>query len=76
MNARLAILGAAPEVFDHYDAAIREEYASVPSVLYSLGRRRFLTRLLGAPRIFLSDFFHGRLDGAARANLRRVLGEK
>lgn len=74
LDCDMAILGAAPEVFDRYDAAIREEYAAVPSVLYALGRRRFLTRLLDAPRIFLSDYFHARLDAAARANLRRMLG--
>ncbi|MBS1152427.1 MAG: hypothetical protein H6Q89_4125, partial [Myxococcaceae bacterium] len=75
LDCDMAILGAAPEVFDRYDAAIREEYAQVPAILYSLGRRRFLTRLLAAPRIFLSDFFHARLDAAARANLRRALGK-
>jgi predicted metal-dependent HD superfamily phosphohydrolase len=74
LDCDMAILGSAPEVFDRYDAAIREEYWEVPSVLYALGRRRFLTRLLAAPRIFLSDYFHNRLDAAARANLRRVLG--
>lgn len=74
LDCDLAILGAAPEVFDRYDAAIAEEYAAVPSVLYQLGRRRFLTRLLAAPRLFLSDRFHARLDAAARANLRRALG--
>ena len=73
LDCDMAILGAAPEVFDRYDAAIREEYRGVPSVLYSLGRRRFLTRLLQAPRIFLSDYLHARLDGAARANIRRFL---
>ncbi len=73
LDCDMAILGAAPEVFDRYGAAIREEYASVPSVLYSLGRRRFLTRVLEAPRIFLSDYFHARLDAAARVNLARAL---
>ena len=75
LDCDMAILGAAPEVFDRYDAMIREEYSAVPSVLYSLGRRRFLSRLLGSPRIFLSDYFHARLDAAARANVGRVLGD-
>ena len=74
LDCDMAILGASPEVFDRYDAAIREEYSVVPGVLYSFGRRRFLTRLLSAPRIFLSDYFHARLDAAARANLHRALG--
>ena len=75
LDCDLAILGASPTVFDRYDAQIREEYSSVPTVIYSLGRRRFLNRLLDAPRIFLSDFFHQQLDAAARSNLRRARGE-
>ncbi len=74
LDCDTAILGAAPETFDRYDAAIREEYANIPTVLYALGRRRFLTRLLAVSRIFLSDHFHHRLDASARANVRRALG--
>jgi predicted metal-dependent HD superfamily phosphohydrolase len=33
----------------------------------------FLVRLLEQPRIFLSDWFHARLDPAARVNLRRAI---
>jgi predicted metal-dependent HD superfamily phosphohydrolase len=32
--------------------------------------------LLARERIFLSDFFHARLDAQARANLRRAVNEK
>ena len=73
LDCDMAILGAAPDAFDRYDAGIREEYCAVPSVLYALGRKRFLKRLLDTPRIYLSDFFHARLDAAARANVRRAL---
>ena len=73
LDCDLSILGSSADAFDAYDAQIREEYSSVPAVLYSLGRRRFLQRLLDAPRIFISDFFHLRLDASARANLRRAL---
>ncbi len=73
LDCDMAILGSAPEVFDAYDAAIREEYAAVPDDLYAAGRRRFLEKVLAAPRIFLSDLFHARLDAAARANLQRAL---
>ena len=40
---------------------------------YRAGRKAFLQRLLDAPRIFLSDDFHERLDAAARVNLRFAL---
>ena len=73
LDCDMAILGSSPASFAQYDAQIREEYSSVPAPLYASGRRRFLQRLLDAPRIFLSEFFHLRLDEAARANLRRAL---
>ena len=73
LDCDMAILGAAPEVFDRYDAAIFEEFRHLDSKLYALGRRRFLSRLLASPRIFLSDFFRDRLEAAARANVSRAL---
>ena len=75
LDCDMAILGADPRVFDAYDRAIAEEYRhAVPHWLYRINRRRFLRGLLRRERIFLSDFFHRRLDAAARANLRRTLG--
>lgn len=75
LDCDMAILGAPVAVFDAYDHGIAEEYAGhVPGFLFRLNRRRFLAQLLKRPRIFLSDFFHQRLDAAARANLRRRLG--
>jgi predicted metal-dependent HD superfamily phosphohydrolase len=75
LDCDMAILGAAPARFDAYDAAIAEEYLGrVPGPIFRFNRRRFLAGLLERERIFLSDFFHERLDAAARANLRRVLG--
>jgi predicted metal-dependent HD superfamily phosphohydrolase len=73
LDCDMSILGAPPDVFDAYDEGIAREYASVPADAYRAGRRAFLTRLAGEPRIFLSDYFHARLDAAARANLARSL---
>jgi predicted metal-dependent HD superfamily phosphohydrolase len=74
LDCDLAILAADPQRFDAYDAAIAQEFRSVtPTFLYRFHRKRFLKRLLAAPRLFLSDFFHHRLDARARANLRRAL---
>ena len=73
LDCDMAILGSTPEAFDAYDAAIAQEYASVPALVYRFNRRRFLKHLLDADRIFLSDFFHEKLDALARGNLRRVL---
>jgi predicted metal-dependent HD superfamily phosphohydrolase len=75
LDCDMAILGAPAAVFDAYDRGIAEEYAGhVPGFLFRLNRRRFLKQVLGQPRIFLSDFFHQRLDAAARDNLRRRIG--
>ncbi|MBM4779303.1 MAG: hypothetical protein GQE15_16470 [Archangiaceae bacterium] len=74
LDADMAILGSDPATFDAYDAAIADEYRPVTNaLLYRLGRRRFLSKLLDAPRIFHSDHFHARFDAPARLNLRRAL---
>jgi predicted metal-dependent HD superfamily phosphohydrolase len=73
LDCDLAILGAPPERFDAYDAAIAVEYAHLPAAGFRAGRREFLTRLLAAPRIFCSDDGHARLDAAARSNLSRAV---
>ncbi len=74
VDCEMAILGASPERYAAYEAGIAEEYRPhVLGPLFRLGRRRFLSGLLGAPRIFASNFFHHRLDAPARRNLRRAL---
>jgi predicted metal-dependent HD superfamily phosphohydrolase len=73
LDCDLAILGGDAARFDAYDAAVAAELAGLPPDWYRAGRRRFLLRLLAAPRIFLSPYFHQRLDEAARANLTRAL---
>ncbi|MDB4957706.1 MAG: hypothetical protein JWO36_5275 [Myxococcales bacterium] len=74
LDCDMAILGAPPDAFDAYDHAIAIEYKQVPPEAYRSGRRAFLQGLLAKPRIFLSNYFHDRLDAQARANLRRALG--
>lgn len=77
LDCDMAILGAEPAVFDAYDRAIAAEYRGVmPAWLFRLNRRRFLKGLLARDRIYLSDFFHSRLDAQARINLRRAVTEK
>lgn len=73
LDSDTAILAAAPSEFDAYDAAIAAEYRAVPAAAFRAGRRAFLANQLARPRIFLSSFFHARLDAAARANLARAL---
>ncbi|HEY5970678.1 MAG TPA: hypothetical protein VIT22_01685 [Pseudoxanthomonas sp.] len=77
LDCDMAILGAAPAVFDAYDRGIAEEYRGhVPAILFKFNRRRFLKGLLGRERIFLSEYFHQRYDAAARRNLKLAIGKK
>ncbi len=73
LDCDLAILGAPPDRFDAYDAAIAVEYAHVAPAAFRAGRGAFLAGLLAAPRIFCSDDGHARLDAAARSNLSRAV---
>ena len=76
LNVQLAG-GAAPDVFDAYDRGIAAEYRGhVPGWLFRNRRRAFLKGLLARERIYLSDFFHERLDVQARSNLRRAITTK
>jgi predicted metal-dependent HD superfamily phosphohydrolase len=77
LDCDMAILGAAPDAFDAYDRGIAAEYrGAVPAWVFKLNRRRFLKALLAKPRLYLSEFFHARLDAQARRNLRRAVNEK
>jgi predicted metal-dependent HD superfamily phosphohydrolase len=73
LDCDMAIVGSSPETFAAYDQAIAVEYKHVPPDAYAAGRRAFLQGLLAKPRIFLTDYFHNRLDAQARANLQRAL---
>lgn len=68
LDADLAVLGADPETYDRYAAAVRREYAWVPEADYCAGRRRVLEGFLARPKIYhlLKD-----AEMPARRNLRR-----
>lgn len=73
LDADLAILGAAPDDYAAYAAAIRQEHRHLPDFLYRRGRKRFIERMLGRDRIFLTTHFAERYERQARANLGREL---
>lgn len=74
LDCDMAVLGASSEEFDRYDARVAEEWVRVvDAAQYRAARRAFLEALLARPRIFLSDWFHDRLEARARANVRRAL---
>ncbi|MDP2765329.1 MAG: phosphohydrolase, partial [Brevundimonas sp.] len=69
----LSILGAEPDRYDAYAAAIRHEYAHVPEPLYRAGRAAIMGRFLESPRLFADPLWAERYEDAARANLRREI---
>lgn len=73
LDCDMAILAATPERYRAYEAQVRQEYAHVPGLLFRLGRRRFLKKVLAGP-IYHSEFWAERLEERAKANIREALG--
>ena len=69
----LSILGAEPERYQAYAAAIRREYAHVPDVFYRPARAGILRRFVESERLFPDPAWASRLDESARANLLREI---
>lgn len=71
----LSILGRAPETYDRYAAAIREEYGFVPDDAYRLGRAAVLQRFLEAPVLYPAPRLRERFEAQARDNIARELAQ-
>lgn len=71
----LSILGAEPDRYDAYAAAIREEYAHVPEPLYRAGRAAILGRFLESDALFADPIWAERFEAQARANLTREIAD-
>ena len=69
----LSILGAEPERYDAYAAAIRQEFIHVPDADYRAGRARVLSQFAARPVIFPDPGFAARYDRQARENLAREI---
>lgn len=72
-DADLSILGAGKEIYCQYAAAIREEYAAVPDMLYMPGRKKVLQHFLDMEHIFKTPVFREQLEARARINLQEEL---
>jgi predicted metal-dependent HD superfamily phosphohydrolase len=73
MDIDLAILGSPEQVFDRYEAAIRQEYAWVPEPLFRTKRAEILRDFLARPSLYHTTSFRERLEQRARANLARSI---
>ena len=69
----LSILGAEPERYDAYAAAIRQEYAHVPEAAYRAGRAAVMVRFLESPRLYADPAWAARYEARARRNITREI---
>lgn len=69
----LSILGAEPEAYAAYAAAIRREYAFVPDAAYREGRGKVLRAFLAMGRIYRTEALFARWEARARGNIEREL---
>ncbi|GAA2121908.1 HD domain-containing protein [Actinomadura napierensis] len=72
-DADLAVLGADPDRYAAYAAAVREEYAFVPEDLFRAGRAEVLNGLLALPRLFHTATARERYEERARRNIETEL---
>lgn len=73
LDMDMSILGAAPDLFDAYDAAIREEFSVIPDETYRPRRAEVLAGFLAREHLFLTDVYQRSHDAQARDNLRRAI---
>ena len=73
LDMDLSILGAAPQVFDAYEQAIRREYGWVEEPMWRVGRGAVLRNFLARQHIFHTDEFRQRFEQKARRNMARSL---
>lgn len=73
LDIDLAILGAAPDAFDAYEQAVRQEYGWVEEPMWRAGRGAVLKTFLARPHIFNTEEFRQRFEPQARQNMARSL---
>ena len=69
VDVDLSILGQDERRFAEYESQIREEYRSVPKLIFNFKRAQILKRFLARERIYATDFFAAKYEQKARRNL-------
>ncbi|WP_037608330.1 HD domain-containing protein [Streptacidiphilus rugosus] len=72
-DADLAVLGAPPEIYASYAAAVRAEYAFVPDDEFRAGRTAILEQLLALPALYRTQAGQSAYGERAVANMRTEL---
>lgn len=73
LDMDLSILGAAPAIFDAYEAGVRHEYRDVPKPAFRAGRAAILEGFLARDALYFSGWGRDRFEAAARKNLARSI---
>lgn len=73
LDMDLSILGAAPEIFDAYEAGVRHEYREVPEQAFRAGRADILKGFLARKSLYFSEWGRDRFEAPARQNLTRSI---
>lgn len=73
LDADLAVLGADPEVYDRYRAAVREEYAALDEPAWRAGRAAVMSELLARDPLYGTGAARRRWEAMARTNIAREL---
>lgn len=75
MDVDLKILGSNETTYLEYLKAVRKEYSTLPSILFNMGRRKFLRKALNCERIFRTPFYFDKYEESARKNLLHELNQ-
>ena len=73
LDMDLSILGATWSEYERYAQTVRQEYADISNADYCVGRIEVLEGLLAHPTLYLTDYYHSRLEEQARENIKREI---
>ena len=73
LDMDLSVLGASWSEYQQYAQAVRQEYAHISNVNYRVGRISVLKGLLAHQTLYLTDYYHSRLEEQARENIKREI---
>ena len=73
LDMDLSILGAPWSEYQVYAQAVRQEYVHVAKENYRVGRIAVLEKLLAHSSLYLTAYYHKRLEKRARKNIKREI---
>ena len=73
LDMDLSILGASWSEYEQYAKDVRQEYANVSNADYCVGRIEVLEGLLAHLTLYLTDYYHSKLENQARQNIEREI---